>query len=243
MGRISWSWLLLGLLLLGGVGLMVWVVTGYRNQAEERVGMETPSSHPMAIKGLVFSNYEGDRLQSRVKADQLLVKPRQFSVFRIKSVNEVVLTNTFFEIYQYPAEKGSAAGEERFSLGAQLTSGVKGLAGLKGMGRVTRAVLLGMKMEVLNSGHPHLRLSAQNAEMSINKAEMQMENVLIENPVSGKRLISKVVIWDEKNRVFVVPGEYRLQTPGGISVGKNVAVDLNLQILAGNGDGEPGVRR
>jgi hypothetical protein len=182
-----------------------------------------------------YSSYYGNgQLQSRVTADQFLVKPRQFSVFKIKSVNEAILTNTRFEIFGPPpvdtdsSNRLTTDGEDG-DLGTQLSDGIRGLAELKGMGRITRAVLFGMSMETFFNEKPILHLQAQHATMNISKAEMILEKAIIENHQTATRLIGKEIFWNEKQKTFKIPGEYHLQTPSGTIRGEKSIFGFDLQ--------------
>lgn len=189
----------------------------------------------MSIRGMEYSSYYGNgQLQSRFTADQFLVKPRQFSVFKIKSVNEAILTNTRFEIFGPPPVETDSSNRlttdgEDGDLGTQLSDGIRGLAELKGMGRITRAVLFGMSMETFFNEKPILHLQAQHATMNISKAEMILEKAIIENHQTATRLIGKEIFWNEKQKTFEIPGEYHLQSPSGIIRGGKSIFGFDLQ--------------
>jgi len=222
------------------LGLALWIVFGYREQVERSTLPAPPHRRSLSIQGLEYTTYESGRLLSRIAAVELLVKSRKFRIFRVKSVNEVILTDTRFELFS-PAP--TTDGEDRtevgdLALGRQLAKGVEGLAGLKGMGKITRATLAGMRMTVYRGeGRPELRILARQAVMVPGKPEMRMEKVVIENLPMKTRLVSDEVIWNEARETFQAPGKYRLETADALIRGTAGLFDLSLRPSVVTGEG------
>lgn len=237
---VPWSKAALVLFVACVLGLVLWIVLGY----QEHVGRSTPPAppprRPLSIQGLEYTTYESGRLLSRIAAAELTVKSRKFRIFRVKSVNEVILTDTRFDLFSSdPAGGGEDRPEvENLALGRQLATGVEGLAGLKGMGKITRATFAGMRMTVYRGeGRPELRIMARLAFMEPGKPEMRMEKVVIENLPLKTRLVSDEVIWNEARETFSVPGKYRLETAAALTRGTAGLFDLSLRPFAETGRG------
>ncbi len=215
-------------LILGTLAVAGWIFWGLSQQPEAPVASSSSPSAPLSIKGLAYSNYEGDQLLSRVEANRLQVRPRKFFVFNIKSVNEVILEQGRFEIHM--VENQEAGKGERFSLGAELSTSVNGLAGLKGMGRITRCLVGGMAMDIFLAGKPHFLVKAEKAFMDFQKKETRFENVLLEGGASEKKIWAEQVWWDEGQQIFRIPGKYKARTPRGNASGEGILIDLDFRV-------------
>jgi hypothetical protein len=244
MQPVPWSKAALVLFVACVLGLALWIAFGYRDHVGRSTLPAPPSRQALSIQGLEYTTYESGRLLSRIAAAELTVKSRKFSVFRVKSVNEAVLTDTRFELFSPdPNPAQAAGGEDRpgakdLALGRQLAKGVEGLAGLKGMGKITRATFAGMRMTVYGrGGGPELRIMARQAFMEPGKPEVRMEKVFLENLPLKTRLISDEVIWNEERETFAIPGTYRLETADSLTRGTAGLFDLSLRPIVEAGSG------
>ncbi len=217
-----------GFLILGTLVIAGWIFWGFSQKSEAPVSAPSSRSAPLAIQGLSYSNYEGDKLLSRLEANRLQVRPRKFFVFNLKSVNEVMLEQGRFEIHM--VENQEAGEGASFSLGAELSTSVNGLAGLKGMGRITRCLVGGMAMDIFKSGKPHFLVKAEKAFMDFHKKETRLENVLLEGVGSEKKVWAEQAWWDEERQIFRIPGKYRARTPRGNASGEGIRVDLDFRV-------------
>ncbi len=52
----------------------------------------------------------------------------------------------------------------------------------------------------------------------------------MEDVLSGRLIKSSSVIWDDKEKVFKVPGEYIAMTPKGQARGRGIKVDLDFVV-------------
>ncbi len=196
----------------------------------------TNPSRPLDIKGLIFSTYgEQGSLTQRISAKQLMVKPRKFGVFRVKSVNEVVFVAVEFEFYRQFAEDGNSKDDS--SLAAGMAEGMYGLSELKGIGRLTRAAMVGIKMRVLSQGKETFSLLAESGEIELKSKKTSFENVRFSLPANQSILEAKKSVWDKELQAFVVAGEYVLQTPKGEQRGRGAAIkdDGSLMLIRTRG--------
>jgi len=148
----------------------------------------------------------------------------------VRSVNEAALSKARFEIHSDAAESGKPTGGILKSLGGQFTSRAQGLAGMKGVGNITRVVMDGMEMTFFRRKSPHLQVRAQKGEMDFKKKEIRMEQALLEHLPSQKKIAASTIIWDDEARVFKIPGKYQAQTPQGRASGRGITVDLDFRV-------------
>ena len=191
---------------------------------------EKTSTSPMTIRGFGFSTYLDDRLSTRVSADLFRIRPRKFSIFKVRSLNEAALSKARFEIHPDAAENGKPTEGVLESLGSQFSSRAQGLAGMKGVGNITRVVMDGMEMAFFRRKYPHLQVRAQKGEMDFKKKEIRMEQALLEHLPSQKKIAASTIIWDDEARVFKIPGKYQAQTPKGRASGRGITVDLDFRV-------------
>jgi hypothetical protein len=194
------------------------------------VNESTVSTSPMTIRGFGFSTYLDDRLSTRVSADLFRIRPRKFSIFKVRSLNEAALSKARFEIHSDAAENGKATEGVLESLGSQFSSRAQGLAGMKGVGNISRVVMDGMEMTFFRQKSPHLQVRAQKGEMDFKKKEIRMEQALLEHLPSQKKIAAATIIWDDEARLFKIPGKYQAQTPQGRASGRGITVDLNFRV-------------
>jgi hypothetical protein len=199
-------------------------------QAGPAVKEESVSTSPMTIRGFGFSTYLDDRLSTRVSADLFRIRPRKFSIFKVRSLNEAALSKARFEIHSDAAESGKPTGGILKSLGSQFTSRAQGLAGMKGVGNITRVVMDGMELAFFRRKSPHLQVRAQKGEMDFKKKEIRMEQALLEHFPSKKKIAASMIIWDDEARLFKIPGKYQAQTPQGRASGRGITVDLDFRV-------------
>lgn len=229
MVRAKAAHLILILLLIVAAALAVSVFQGTSQPDLGGLSQDESSAGPMSIRGFDFATYEGDRLATRVQAGQFRVKPRKFGIFKLRSVNEVALSKARLEIHRPPEQDGKNVGVLS-PLGEQLGSRAQGLLGGKGVGNITRAVMDGVELVFYGGGSPHLRVSAQAGEMDFRSKEIRMREAVLEHLPSQRKIASKVIVWDEREGLFRVPGAYQATTPKGRATGRGISVDLDFRV-------------
>ena len=186
--------------------------------------IETKSSpYPVRITGLEYKAYEEGRLLSRVQADAFKVSPRRFWAFNIRPFNEAVLTNARVELYFY---KDTPPGPGA-SLGKLLIPGNKDRKSFpKEMGLITRGVIKGLHLKIYQESKPAIIVRAGKAEIDFKKNEARLTGASLEDPASKNRIEAKSIIWDNRENVFTIPGEYVAVTSKGMKWGKGIRVDM-----------------
>lgn len=207
---------------------LVLVLGGCESQPEELVPEQVlPNETSMSAKSLSFSNYEDGRLTSRFQVDQMVVKPRKFGIFRVKSINEALLLNALFVFHQYSAAEEKVSDRpEGASKKPDLTDGIQGLAELRGVGRLTRAVVDGMTLEFLHDKEMVLRAQMEKAFIDLQKNESRFEKSVFQLSRQKIILLGEEAFWDKKNKKFIIPGPYRILEGGDRKTGTGIAIDL-----------------
>ena len=185
----------------------------------------------LRITGLKQRTYNEGKLTTMVEADEFKVRPRRqhflFNmspiinirpIFNIRPFNEAILNNAKYEVHLYPqisTETGLFFNEKNM-----LSSD------LKGMGIITRVLIEGLIMDIYKDDILSLVVKADKARIHIRKKEAKLINATIKDMSSQKHITSKLIIWNEKEKVFKVPGPYIAVTPKGKATGTGINLDF-----------------
>ncbi len=183
--------------------------------------------YPIAVKGLSTSRVDGNRLLSHLKADEFKVRPRKYFIFNVRPFNEVIFSNVKFETHFYPDIHGMAGGIS-FILSEEETIPVKGGNNLDGFGVITRGIIKGLVWEIFNADKLCLRVKAKKAHIDFNKNRTNLKNVTLEQMSPKRIIVSKKVIWNGRDEVFEIPGDYLALTPEGKVSGKGIKLDVKF---------------
>jgi len=187
------------------------------------------SLYPIKITGLNYTKCEENRLMTKIKSDELKVNPRKFFIFNIKPFNEVTLNNTTIEVYLY---EDTHSDTNLFSFGGDLLSVKQGnKASLKGMGLITRGVINDLVLKIYKASSLSILVKAKKAHIDFKKDETKLQKASIEGIFSNKIIKSTLIIWNEKEKIFKIPGEYIALSPMGWQRGKGIKVDLDFVLF------------
>ncbi|MBE9504988.1 MAG: hypothetical protein IME96_12515 [Proteobacteria bacterium] len=209
------------------LGIIVWVSIHNKAPSQSSSSEQKHYSTPMRITGLDASTFSGDKLLTRVRADEFKVGPRKSFIFNIRPFNEVVLTNARLEVHLYP---DMPKGVGLFFLGENILSVKNAKTTLKGMGVLTRGVIKGLVLEVFKADRLRLVVEAQKVYIDFKRKETKLIDASIKEILSQKLIMSKSIIWSEKEKIFTIPGAYFTLTPKGRATGKGIKVDLNFAL-------------
>ncbi|MBI5058094.1 MAG: hypothetical protein HZB61_15900 [Nitrospirae bacterium] len=186
-------------------------------------------STPLNITGLSQSihDYNG-RLLAKIEADGFKVNPRRFYVFNVKSINEVTITNARIELYVY--EKEQTPEVDLISLSESILPHSNTGGSSKEFGRITRGMINKMSIEVYKNGKISMSARAGQGVIDFRKRVTKMKDVSIEDASTQKVIKSNAVIWDNKEKVFIIPGDYIAITPKGSAKGNGLKIDLNFNM-------------
>jgi len=188
----------------------------------------TPSPYPMRIEDFTYTTSKDNRLVARITADEFKVNPRKFFVFNINPFNEATITNAKMEVYLY---EESPQNVDLFSFRESLKSlenKEKRKAVLKELGLVTRGVIKGLTLHVYKNDKLTFVVKAQRAHTDFRKNETKLMNVSVEDKTLKRNISSKSVIWDNKEKVFRVPGEYIMLADRKATKGKGLEIGLDF---------------
>ncbi len=227
-----WYWGAIGLI----VAVLLWVGFFYDNGSRLVPTAEKSTGVAMEIEGLKYSNYKDGKLQSRVQAGQLVVVPRKIGIFQIQSINEAVISRFRLEVFNSPAKKEA---NQSAPLPDELSEGIKGLASIKGSGRITKVTIAGMEILSLQDNQPKFILNARVGIFDARQKQLQLEQITLQQPALGMRIVSERAVWNKKINAFEIPGPYELHAADGVQKGERVYVDMNFRLIFDKGSIKP----
>ena len=221
------------------VGLILFVSVQKKTQSDTSNSL-TRKYHPgpLRITGLKQHSYSDGKLTTLVEADEFRIRPRKqhflFNmspiinirpIFNIRPFNEAILKNAKLEIHLYPESCESEISEKAglfFIEKNMLTSD------LKGMGVVTRVLIKGLAINIYKNEILSLKVMADKAYFHLRKKKLNLIDATITHILSQKHIMSRFIIWDEKEKVFKIPGQYIAVTPKGKTAGMGIKLDMNF---------------
>ncbi len=228
MRRTFSSLLLLTIVLF--VGGLVWLLVNGHDSKPAVSLLEKGRQRPLSITGLVYDSYRNNKLATSIRAEQLQVKPRKFGIFRVRNLNEVSLKRTRFDLFQDSSVAAEGENQAQMSLTAGFAEGVNGLTGLRGMGQISRATIDSMSLNISRDGKPWLHLQARSAIFDLKKHLFDFNKARLLGPQKDFQLVTALLRWDEQQKIFHVPGDYRLITSEGIKQGSGAVVDDQFNV-------------
>jgi len=215
----------------GGVIVAVFLWFGLFYDSESRLApsAEKSTGVAMEIEGLKYSNYKDGKMQSRVQAAQLMVVPRKIGVFQIQSINEAVISR--FRLEMHSATLPDEPNKTGAALPDELSDGIKGLASIKGSGRIVKVTIAGMEILSLRGDKPEFILQARIGTFDARHKQLQLENVSMQQPENHLRLTTDRAVWNKEINAFAVPGSYVLHRGNEVVKGENIFIDLAFRII------------
>ena len=207
---------------------LLWVGVFYDSGSRLTPTVEKSTGVDMEIAGLKYSNYKEGKLQSRVQAEQLMVVPRKIGAFQIKSINEAVITRFRLEMHSSNLAAEPKTGS---ALPDELSDGIKGLAAIKGTGRIVKMTIAGMEILSLRDEKPEFILQARVGSFDARHKQLQLENVTMLQPENHLRLTTDLAIWNKEINAFEIPGPYVLYRGKEVVKGERVFIDLAFRII------------
>jgi len=185
---------------------------------------------PLQIRDFRYSSQDENRIVHALQAEQLVIQPRRFRVFNIKSVNEAVLQNAHFESYSYKKTAMHTPLLEYqkvipFSKGARGRHRNGSVTGL-----VTRLIAKGVRFDIFRDGRQSIALTAEYGLVEKKRSEAEFVNGIIKDSRSDRVIRSSRILWKEKRKVFVIPDAYAMSASGTHTTGKSIEIDLEFNI-------------
>jgi len=209
------------------VGTVIWLsVWGDATSDRAALSEDVDTSNPLWIQGYIARRFDGDKILAMLNADQLKVSLRNYYIFNIKSVNELTLTNVKLETHCYPDMSEKYKKTVSFLPNESILSFSNNLIPIKKTGFITRGVIKEFTWKIFNADNPCLTVKARKAYLDLEKNDLELRNVIIENSLSKKLIVSRSASWREKEKVFKIPGTYLAITPEGTSRGNRIKLYL-----------------
>ena len=185
---------------------------------------------PLQISEFTYTSQDQDRLVHVLQAKQLVIRPRRFMVFNIKSVNEVVLQNARLEthFYQESAIKTSLFDYQEVVPFEQSSSSKRHRGSAVGL--VTRLIANCVRVDIFREDILAIVLAAEYGLVEKKKSEAEFINAILKDSRSDRVIRSRRILWDEKRKLFVIPGTYALSASGNNTSGQSIEVDLDFNI-------------
>jgi hypothetical protein len=228
---------LLGCIVIVALGLGVWgmlpqkeVVPKPSSEGKEKI---CPACTAV-IKGMSAQQLIGGKRAYSFKADEFKISPRAFGFFLIQPVREATLVNAFIEVY-LPAQGNSTREVDLFpsSLTSYDTSSSdpqEERLSMSGIGLITRLVFKNLHFNIYRGEELTIAVAAGEAFTNLKKKETVLKGVQIEHKPSRKIISTRSAIWDAKEKVFKIKGEYTAVTPKGKAKGYGIKINLDFKV-------------
>lgn len=185
---------------------------------------------PLQMSEFTYTSQDQNRLVHVLHAEQLVIRPRRFMVFNIKSVNEALLENARFEVHLYAeattdntlSDYEKVLPFNREKRGNQRHGAVVGM--------VTRLIANGVRVDIFREEIPAIILAAEYGLVEKRKPEAEFINAMLKDSRSDRIVRSRRILWDEKRMLFVIPGPYAISASGNDTRGKSIEIDLDFNI-------------
>ena len=185
---------------------------------------------PLQISEFRYTSQDENRLVHVLQAKRLVIQPRRFMVFNIKSVNEAVLDNARLEVHLYKdaMTRNTLSDYEKVLPFNGKKRGNHRHGAVVGM--VTRLVANGVRVDIFRDQIPAMILAAEYGLMEKKKSEAEFINAILKDSRSDQVIRSGRILWHEKRKLFVIPGSYAMSASGNYTSGESIEIDLDFNI-------------
>ncbi len=195
------------------------------------------SSKVTDIRGITHTSYsqEGQVLQ-RIAADQFLVRPRQFGVLRVKSINEAYLVNTSIDLHKRTDFDASTEEDLAESLTSSdsainFSSIIQNLAQARGVGRLTRVISTDLELSIFHNENLRYKILSDKAVIDFNKGQSSFNGFKYIHQEHGFLIRASEAYHDHENNRFVVPGPFSLSSRTTNRQGKGLIINDNGSLI------------
>lgn len=166
-----------------------------------------------------------------ISGDAAVVKPRRFFVFNMKSINEMHIANGKVDLYLHTdvdVEKDLLSVDPTFFAPDSDGPGFASLP--KHFGAVTRLVVDDLVARIYEDGQLKVTAVANAGYLRSKQKQPELMWTTLSNPGKTRRVVTKKAIWDKQEKVFRIPGNYKLYTKDGTVQANGAKVDLDLEV-------------
>lgn len=151
--------------------------------------------------------------------------------FRMKSINEAIVKDLKITII---SDQRGAQPDSWIPLFKEVGSRSEPMNNLIGtqhasnnsLGIVTRCIIEGLTLDVLQNDKLVTKLSATKGIVDLKRKTLSMNDVVIAHPQDGSIVRGPIAVWDEATGVLRIRGQYVLEDRNGIKAGQNLEVSL-----------------
>lgn len=183
---------------------------------------------PVALAGATLSAWDGETLSRRLSVERLVVAPSAIGPLRIAALHEVSLTRARYDVFLADDEELSPAaprrrdGRGRTSLLAEpVRPGVRVVAGS----------VAGLEWWTSRGGVPVTRVDAARARVDVRKGDVTLQGFRMMHLPTSRSLEATRAVWREREREFVVDGEFELSDGARVLRGRGLRVDAELRVV------------
>lgn len=195
-------------------------------------GSSHAASQPrLQITGLEYQEYDASGLAASIRADMLAVVPHRLLVFNFKSINEARLENANIEIHLH---EQVSQNEDMVPLVTDMFNQQEKTAANRKSGSefgvIIRSVVEGISVKIFNANSLLMILRAKRAYVDRKKHKAHFQHAALEDSRSSRRITSKEIIWDARDKAFLIPGDYIAETASGNARSKGARVNLDYVV-------------
>jgi len=183
------------------------------------------------LTGFRYQEFDVRGLMASVKADRLSILPHRFLFFNLKSINEAHLENATIEIHlrdNIPQDMDLVPPVT--DVFTQEKRGSANKSPRREFGVITRSVVQGISVKIFSADALSMTLRAESAHLDKRRHKPRFLHATLNDAKSDRRISSKEIIWDAKNKVFLIPGDYLAQTDSGHATGRGARIDLDYVV-------------
>jgi hypothetical protein len=183
------------------------------------------------LTGFRYQQFDARGLMASVNADRLSILPHRFLFFNLKSINEAHLENATIEIHmrdKIPQDMDLVP-----PVTDVFTQGKRGSASnspRREFGVITRTFVQGISVKIFSANALLMTLRAESARLDKRRHKPRFLHATLYDARSDRRISSKEIIWDAKNKAFLIPGDYLAQTDSGHATGRGARIDLDYVV-------------
>jgi hypothetical protein len=167
----------------------------------------------------------------KIQADEFKVAPKKFNMFNFRPFNEMVLKNPKITTFRRKAESeaadsGSASDLSSFSFpkiepptNTFNPNSIKMISGVR---------LDGLQWLIIKDEKESVRCQAKQAYLNLNKSELELEDLELENVELGRRVTAKKGSLDLKANLIKIARNSITQAHAVAISGPAIQLDMNL---------------
>lgn len=209
------------------LGISLWYGSGI--QPVQKTPATRTKHIPLQISGFTFTHLKHNRITHVLEAQRLTIQPRRFMVFNINSINEAILQDARMEVhFNEDAVKNSTFFDYQKALPLNKAPHGRHRHGSV-VGMVTRLIVKKVRVDIFQEELRTIVLAAEDALVE-KKSEAVFYNAILKDNRSDQIIRSRKILWNDKRKVFVIPGAYAMSASGNNTSGESIEIDLDFNI-------------